>query len=145
MDTSKTHDPGADDLARFCPALKTALDSIAGGDRLDGLFFSEIDARDVAIIMRRRLTERQRIYLTAAGLWSLPASVAGDLATAAADDCRAGEPVPALGSIKVAADDWAYFATRLEHQMYLVACWNQLSQADRREFLRAIPKQRGVA
>ena len=117
-------------------AIGAALATIADSDVLDAEQLAEIDALSLATILRRRLTERQRIYLGAACLWSLPPDAAEELAEAALCDLRAGEPTLPFINLRDEAKSWAMFASRAERCNYLAAAWGELAVDDRSRFMR---------
>jgi len=94
------------------------------------------DACDMAAILRRRLDLRERIWLAASVVLSLPPDTAEELAEAALCDLRAGPPPVMFWSLRDEARDWAFFASRAERCHYLAAAWGQISPDDRRRFLR---------
>ncbi len=94
------------------------------------------DACDTAFILRRRLDLRQRVWLGASALLSLPPDEAEELCEAALHDLRTGPPPVTFWSLRDEASDWAFFASRAKTCHYLAAAWGQLSPDDRRRFLR---------
>ena len=68
--TLPTHNPQA-----AVRAIEAGLVSIAETDLPDFLR-AEIDAPDLSVVIRRRLTERQRLYCATAFIWSLQIDIA---------------------------------------------------------------------
>jgi len=108
-----------------------------------GLFYLP-DAADMERILRR-LEERQRLWLAAACLWSLPPETAEELAEATLADLRTGESIPPFDGLRAEARDWATFASRGELKAYLGAIWGRLPETERQSFLSAVrPKRRAA-
>lgn len=87
--TLPTHNPQA-----AVRAIEAGLVSIAETDLPDFLR-AEIDARDLSVVIRRRLTERQRLYVAIAFIWSLQIDTAEQLVEATLTDVYAVRHGPA--------------------------------------------------
>ena len=126
-DTRKSHDPQA--AARAIGAGLICLP----------------DACDMAFILSRRLDLSERIWLAISSLLSLPPDTAEELTEAVLHDLSAGPPTVWFWSLPDEAREWALFASRAELRAYMAACWQRLSEADRKGFLREVHKRERAA
>jgi len=100
---------------------------------------------DLAFILHQRLDLPERIWLAISSLLSLPPDDAEELAECVLCDLRAGPPLVTFWSVRDDAREWAMFASPAELRAYMAACWQRLSEADRKGFLRAArPKRRAA-
>ena len=99
-------------------------------------------ATGLAYIFRARLGPMEQLCLTSSGMMALDSGIAEALAEATLCDARQGTPVTPFDGARASARDWAAFASPGEVRAYLAACWNRLSEAERKGFLRATSQKR---
>ncbi len=99
---------------------------------------------DLAVILRARLTERERALIANAFLRSLDPEIREGVASIAlrGDRPDIGDPLPSFGNVLEDARFWASKASRRELKAYALAAFEALPQRDRRNFIAHVTAQR---
>jgi hypothetical protein len=124
--------PSLDPQGNFCkPTAEGAVSYQSVSDRLQtvstalfrSLLLADADAWNAfAVIIRVRLTERQRAEIAYSALMAMDDDTAMAVADVRAGLCRPNAPLPSFMHVMAEAEEWASLATDREREAYALAC-----------------------
>jgi hypothetical protein len=96
---------------------------------------------NLTLLLRASLTASERAALAFAAMTSLDTNQRVMVAESTIKDRSIGAPLPTFLEVHEDAKWWASCATEQEREVYLLACWNSLSNSRQQSFKHYINKR----